>query len=116
MIEPINAILAMVENGIVPNFLQSSSNCSTDTTKFFVVIECLRLDLIFFLLSDIFLVNDKQLEEILGNFSVFNFLFENFLKKGGKFIKEDVQSLKQLDENQTLIKTDFKEYKFQNLI
>ena len=31
-------------------------------------------------------------------------IFELFIKKGGKFIKEDVQSLKQLDENQTLIK------------
>ena len=42
--------------------------------------------------------------------------FRLFLKKGGKFIKEDVQSLKQLDENQTLIKTATQEYKFEKSV
>ncbi len=43
-------------------------------------------------------------------------MFELFIQKGGKFIKEDVQSLKQLNENQTLIKTETKEYKFEKSV
>ena len=41
-------------------------------------------------------------------------IFELFIQKGGKFIKEDVQSLKQLDENQTLIKTEKKNINLKN--
>ena len=43
-------------------------------------------------------------------------IFELFVQKGGKFIKEDVKSLKQLDEKQTLIKTETKEYKFEKSV
>ena len=43
-------------------------------------------------------------------------IFELFLERGGKFIKEDVKSLKQLDENQTIIKTESKEYKFEKSV
>ena len=43
-------------------------------------------------------------------------IFELFLKKGGKYIKEDVKSLKQINESQTLIKTDTKEYKFEKSV
>ena len=43
-------------------------------------------------------------------------IFELFIKKGGKFIKEDVKSVKQLSEKETLIKTDKKEYKFEKSV
>jgi len=43
-------------------------------------------------------------------------IFELFIKKGGKFVKENVQSLKQLNEKETLIKTDKKEYKFEKSV
>ena len=38
------------------------------------------------------------------------------MKKGGKFVKENVESLKQLNEKETLIKTDKKEYKFEKSV
>ena len=43
-------------------------------------------------------------------------IFELFMKKGGKFVKENVESLKQLNEKETLIKTDKKEYKFEKSV
>jgi len=43
-------------------------------------------------------------------------IFELFIKKGGKFIKEDVKSVKQLSEDDTIIKTDRKEYKFEKSV
>ena len=43
-------------------------------------------------------------------------IFEQFIKKGGKFIKEDVRNLKQISNNQTVIKTDSKEYKFEKAV
>ena len=43
-------------------------------------------------------------------------IFELFIKNGGKFVKENVESLKQLSGNETLIKTDKKEYKFQKTV
>ncbi len=43
-------------------------------------------------------------------------IFELFIKKGGKFVKENVKSLKQLNEKETVIKTDKKEYKFEKSI
>jgi len=43
-------------------------------------------------------------------------IFKLFIDKGGKFCKEKVNSVKQTDKNQTLIKTDFKEYKFQKSV
>ena len=43
-------------------------------------------------------------------------IFELFIKKGGKFIKEDVKSIRQPGINQTVIKTDLKEYKFEKSV
>ena len=43
-------------------------------------------------------------------------IFELFIKKGGKFVKANVKSLKQLNEKETLIKTDKKEYKFEKSV
>ena len=43
-------------------------------------------------------------------------IFELFIKKGGKFIKEDVKSLKQSNSNETIIKTELKEYKFEKSV
>ena len=43
-------------------------------------------------------------------------IFELFIKKGGKFIKEDVKSIRQSGINQTIIKTDLKEYKFEKSV
>ena len=40
----------------------------------------------------------------------------NFLKKGGKFIKENVKSLKQISENKTIIKTENKDYTFEKTV
>tara|TARA_A100001011_G_scaffold392168_1_gene479151 strand:- start:2398 stop:3642 length:1245 start_codon:yes stop_codon:yes gene_type:complete len=43
-------------------------------------------------------------------------IFELFLKRGGKFLRENVVSLKQLNEKETLIKTDKKDYKFEKSV
>ncbi len=43
-------------------------------------------------------------------------IFELFIKKGGKFVKENVKSLKQLNEKETLIQTDEREYKFEKSV
>ena len=43
-------------------------------------------------------------------------IFEQYLKKGGKFIKEDVKSLKQVSENETVVKTDSKEHTFEKTV
>ncbi len=43
-------------------------------------------------------------------------IFELFIEKGGKFVKENVKSLKQLSEKETLLKTDKKEYKFEKSV
>ena len=43
-------------------------------------------------------------------------IFELFLKKGGKFIKQNVNSVHQLQANQTIIKTDDGEYKFEKSV
>jgi len=43
-------------------------------------------------------------------------IFEQYLKKGGKFIKEDVKSLKQVSENETVIKTNSKEHTFEKTV
>ena len=39
-----------------------------------------------------------------------------FIKRGGKFIKEHVQNVNQSSNNETIIKTDNKEYKFQKSV
>jgi len=43
-------------------------------------------------------------------------IFELFIQRGGKFIKGDVKSVKQLGSNETLIKTQEKEYKFEKSV
>ena len=43
-------------------------------------------------------------------------IFELFLKKGGKFIKQNVNSVHQSQANQTIIKTDDGEYKFEKSV
>ena len=43
-------------------------------------------------------------------------IFELFLKKGGKFIKENVQTVKQSSINETIIKTANKDYKFEKSV
>ncbi len=43
-------------------------------------------------------------------------IFKLFLKKGGKFIQENIKSLSQKDENQTVIKSENHEYFFEKSI
>jgi len=43
-------------------------------------------------------------------------LFDLYIKKGGKFIKENVTEIKQTDSDKTLIKTESKEYIFEKSV
>ena len=43
-------------------------------------------------------------------------IFDLFLKKGGKFIKDDIKSVKQTSFNETLLKSETKEYKFEKSV
>ncbi len=43
-------------------------------------------------------------------------IFKLFLNKGGKFIQENITSLKQINENQTIIKSESKEYTFEKTV
>ena len=43
-------------------------------------------------------------------------MFKLFIQRGGKFINENVESVKQPINNETLIKTDKKEYKFEKSV
>jgi glycine/D-amino acid oxidase-like deaminating enzyme len=43
-------------------------------------------------------------------------IFELFLQKGGKFIRENVKEIKQINKNETLIQTEAKDYKFEKSI
>ncbi len=43
-------------------------------------------------------------------------IFKLFLKKGGKFIQENIKNLKQINENETMIKSETAEYKFEKLV
>ncbi len=43
-------------------------------------------------------------------------IFRLFIKKGGKFIQENIKSLKQINENETIIKSESKEYKFEKSV
>ena len=43
-------------------------------------------------------------------------IFELFTKRGGKFIKENVQTVKQSSINETIIKTEKKDYKFEKSV
>ena len=43
-------------------------------------------------------------------------IFELFIERGGKFIKEKVQTVKQSSNNETIIKTTSKDYKFEKSV
>tara|TARA_B100001093_G_scaffold520196_1_gene613542 strand:+ start:3240 stop:4499 length:1260 start_codon:yes stop_codon:yes gene_type:complete len=43
-------------------------------------------------------------------------IFKLFLKKGGKFIQEDIKSLKQQDKNKTIIKSEKNDYLFEKTV
>ena len=43
-------------------------------------------------------------------------IFELFIKKGGKFVQENVELVKQTNPNETLIKTEKKEFKFEKSV
>ena len=43
-------------------------------------------------------------------------IFKLFIKKGGKFIQENIKSLKQLSQNETVIKSETKDYKFEKSV
>jgi glycine/D-amino acid oxidase-like deaminating enzyme len=43
-------------------------------------------------------------------------LFDLYIKKGGKFIKENVKQIKQINSHETSIKTDSKEYTFEKSV
>jgi len=43
-------------------------------------------------------------------------IFKLFLNKGGKFIQENITSLKQINENQTIIESEAKEYRFEKTV
>ena len=43
-------------------------------------------------------------------------IFKLFLKKGGKFIQENVMSLKQISENQTIVKSEGEKYSFEKTV
>ena len=43
-------------------------------------------------------------------------IFELFIQRGGKFIKENVCMVKQTSSKETLIKTDFREFKFEKSV
>ena len=43
-------------------------------------------------------------------------IFELFIERGGKFIKENVQTVKQSSNNETIIKTTTKDYKFEKSV
>ena len=43
-------------------------------------------------------------------------IFRLFLKKGGKFLQEDIKSLKQISENKTVIKSEHNEYNFEKTV
>ena len=43
-------------------------------------------------------------------------IFELYLKKGGKFVKENVKSVKQISNKETLIKTDKQDYSFEKTV
>ena len=49
-------------------------------------------------------------------YGIYKKIFDLYLKKGGKFIKEDIISLKQVDKNKTIIKSINKEYNFEKSV
>jgi len=49
-------------------------------------------------------------------YGIYKKIFELYLKKGGKFIKEEIISLKQIDDNKTVIKSTNKKFIFEKSI
>ncbi len=43
-------------------------------------------------------------------------IFKLFLKKGGKFVQENIKTLKQFDENKTVLKSEKADYNFEKII
>ena len=43
-------------------------------------------------------------------------IFKLFIKKGGNFIQENIKSIKQINENNTIIKSESEEYKFEKSV
>ena len=43
-------------------------------------------------------------------------IFRLFLKKGGKFVQENIKSLKQISENETIIESETKKYQFEKSV
>ena len=43
-------------------------------------------------------------------------IFKLFIKKGGKFVQENIKYLQQINSNQTLIKSETKDYKFEKTV
>ena len=43
-------------------------------------------------------------------------IFKLFIKKGGKFIQEDIKSLKQIGENETIIRSETEDYRFEKSV
>ena len=43
-------------------------------------------------------------------------IFKLFIKKGGKFIQENIKSIKQINENETIIKSESEKYKFEKSV
>ena len=43
-------------------------------------------------------------------------IFKLFINKGGKFIQENITEIKQIEENQTIIKSEKEEYKFEKSV
>jgi len=43
-------------------------------------------------------------------------IFKLFIKKGGKFIQENIKSIKQIKENETIVKSESHEYKFEKSV
>ena len=43
-------------------------------------------------------------------------IFKLFIKRGGKFVQENIKSLEQISSNETIIKSETKEYKFEKSV
>jgi D-amino-acid dehydrogenase len=43
-------------------------------------------------------------------------IFKLFIKKGGKFVQENIKSIKQISNNETIIKSESQEYKFEKSV
>ena len=56
------------------------------------------------------LITPKIQEEIVKK------IFELFLERGGKYIKENVQKVEQSTNNETIIKTENNDYKFEKSV